>query len=120
MTARIFTDGAMASTNTIYSKQFGSDSVGQSGGSAHVVWSGDPTGTFTVWASNKANASEADDTDWVEITAAVTGITNPTGSASKLLIRIPNTQPALKYRLKYVNSSGTGSVQGYAYAPSGR
>lgn len=110
----------MASTNTLYSNVFGSKTLGQNSGSAHVVWAGTPTGTFTVWATNNPNASLSDDADWVEITSAVTGITNPSGSASKLLIRIPNTQPALMYRVKYVNSSGDGALQGYAYTPPGR
>lgn len=120
MTNRLFTDAAQTGAAVVYSNVFGSDTVSQEVASAHLVWTGTPSGTFTVWASNKPEPSLADDTDWVDITTAVAGITNPAGAAGKLLVRVPNTAVALKYRVKYTNSASTGVLQGYGYAPSGR
>lgn len=99
---------AVSSTNTYYSKMWSgnnADSV-----ALHLEWSGTPTGTFTMWFSDKPNPSEADDTDWVQDTSF--SPTNPSGSASKFRDDMV-IAPALRQRLKYVNASGSGTLKGW-------
>lgn len=99
---------AVSGTSTYYSKMFGGNDM--AGYDLQVVWTGTPTGTLTLQVSDKANPSEADDTDWV--TTTETSMTNPAGSASKFRVYLVGSGG--KHRLKYVNASGSGSL--YAYA----
>ncbi len=46
---------AVSSTNTYYSKAWGA--AGSTGQAFQMSWTGDPTGTFTLWWSTKANPS---------------------------------------------------------------
>src|SRR5688572_15686365 len=75
------TDGvAVSSTTTYYSALI---SGNQSDGMGiHLQWTGTPTGTFTLWMSDKAKPSLADDADWVEDTSF--SPSNPAGSPSKM------------------------------------
>lgn len=95
---------AVSSTNTYYTAV-----VGQGGAGAlalHSVFTGTPTGTVTLWYTNKPNASEANDTDWVQDTTFTA--TNPAGAATKSFHTVGNLA-AVRVRLKYVNASGSGT-----------
>lgn len=103
---------AVSSTNTYYSKMWtGEDSYGYD---LMVSWTGTPTGTLTLWVSDKLNPDEANDNDWVQTTE--TTMVNPAGSASKFRVATA-TSPAYRKRLKYVNSSGSGSLFAYVTVP---
>jgi hypothetical protein len=100
---------SVSGASTYYSDPFTADS-GRAV-SIHVVWTSTPTGTFTLWYSNKPNPSLADDTDWVQDTTW--SPTNPAGSASKAFYTIGNLT-ALRCRLKYVNSASSGTILAWA------
>lgn len=101
---------AVTGATTYYSEMIG---TGHSSGlSAHFQWTGTPTGTFTFWVSNKPNPSLTDDTDWVTDATVYTAV-NPAGSASKSAHTI--THRAKFKRFKYVNTSGTGVLYGWAH-----
>lgn len=103
-------EGVSVSLTTVYYSEIIS---GRDGSSLEVTlfWTGDPTGTVTAWTSDKRNPSTADDTDWVQESAAFTAV-NPAGSASKG--RELWTGSGLRKRLKYTNASGSGTLTGYA------
>jgi len=104
---------AISGTSTYYS-----DAIMARDGQAvsfHLVWTGTPTGTFTLWYSNVPNADASSDTDWVQDTTY--SPTNPAGSASKSFVTIGNLV-ANRVRLKYVNASGSGTLAGYAHIAS--
>jgi hypothetical protein len=65
----------------------------------HIVFTGSPTGTFSVEVSN-------DDTNYVEVTLT-TAIT-ASGSGDTAYIEVESAAPFV--RLKYTFSSGTGSL----------
>lgn len=76
----------------------------------HFEWTGTPTGTLTLWRSNKSAPGQPDpltDNDWIQVTAFAP--TNPAGTTSKFGDEINFTNFRL-YRFKYVNASGTGSL----------
>jgi len=100
---------AVSGTSTYYSKAF-SARDGQPV-SVHLEWTGTPTGTFTLWYSNKEAPGTANDNDWVQDTTFVAS--NPAGSASKAFHTIGNLA-AKRVRLKYVNASGSGTIVGFA------
>lgn len=105
---------AVSSTNTYYSKMWsGGDSVSYS---LQVMWTGTPTGTFTLQVSNKPNPIESTDADWVTSTEVT--VVNPAGSASQFLVSTVNS-PHMKKRLKYVNASGSGTITGFVTVPHG-
>lgn len=100
---------AVSSTNTYYSALIsGADGVMTA---LHIAWTGTPTGTFTLWGSDKATPSLADDTDWYSITSGVP--TNPAGAAGKSGSKLVD-EPARWKRVKYVNASGSGTLTGRA------
>lgn len=105
---------AVTGANTYYSRPFAARD-GQPV-SFHLVWTGTPTGTFTLWYSNKPNADEADDDDWVQDTTWVA--TNPAGSASKAFHTVGNLV-AERVRLKYVNSASSGAIEAWAVVAKG-
>jgi hypothetical protein len=99
---------AVTGANTYYSKRIPM-TPRSTGVSWHFEWSGTPTGTLTLWGTNKdlqgVQADAAADTDWVQITSFAP--TNPAGSASKY----GDTSSMAHFRFlrfKYVNSGGTG------------
>jgi len=98
---------AVSSTTTYYSKPWGAK--GTDGQALQLEWTGDPTGTFTLWWSSKANPVLTDDNDWIEDTDFAP--TNPAGSASKMGDNAGNMKANLK-RVKYVNASGSGVLKG--------
>lgn len=114
---QIFHDKAFSSTNTVYSEKF--RVPGQSVWSVHLQataasgWSA----AFTLWASNKASPSEADDSDWVQMTSnhgwdGLPGGNPSTASAFKDHVDV-GVSGALWYRFKGVNSAGTATLQGW-------
>lgn len=72
-------------------------------------WTGTPTGTFTLWFSNKDVPDETSDTDWVQ--DATWAPTNPAGAASKAAYAIGNLSHRW-VRVKYTNSASTGTIFG--------
>lgn len=100
---------SVTGTSTYYSTPFSADNGRPV--SLHLVWTSTPTGTFTLWYSNKPNPSLADDTDWVQDTTW--SPTNPAGSASKAFYTIGNLT-AVRCRVKYVNASSSGTIIGWA------
>lgn len=96
-----------SSNATEYSIKFGGIDFPQ--WSVHFEWTGTPTATITLWASNKDDPSEADDTDWVQDSTSFTG---PAGSASKGFYEIGNSS-ARYYRFKVVTSGGSGTFQAW-------
>lgn len=74
-----------------------------------AIWTGTPTGTFTLEGSAdyQFNATPT----WVDISAVLgISLSQPAGAAGNNLIDISAT--GLPWvRLKYVNASGTGSLQ---------
>jgi len=102
----------VSGTNTYYSKTWGA--ADSDGHGLQVVWSGTPTGTLSMWCSDKPYPSETDDTDWVQDTSWVP--TNPAGSAGKFRDDAGNMK-AYRKRLKYVNASGTGLLEAFVTVP---
>lgn len=76
--------------------------------SYQFLWTGTPTGTFTIQVSNKPNPDLATDTDWTTLTLA-TAITQPAGSASNDFVDLSGL-PALWVRPRYVNAASTGKI----------
>lgn len=104
------TNGAsMTGTSTVYSLPMSASRAAY--WSVHLVWSGTPNGTFTLWTSDVPQPSLADDTDWVQDTSF--SPTNPAGSAGKMMDFVGNGA-CRWWRIKYVNSSSTGTLKGYA------
>src|SRR6185503_3560714 len=95
---------AVSSTNTYYSDPIGPRVQGFG---YHFEWTGTPTGTLTLWRSNKTNPDLSSDADWIQVTSFTP--TNPAGSASKFGDEITFTNFKL-YRFKYVNASGSGTL----------
>lgn len=100
---------AVSGTSTFYSKVLSlplNSTIG-----LLLEFTGTPTGTPTLWSSNKPAPDEADDDDWVQITDVT--VTSPAGAASKVNYPLTNLNSRW-FRVKYVNASGTGSVFAYA------
>lgn len=92
----------MASTNTLYSQIVDVSMMDNIG--LEVTWTGTPTGTFTVNASNSGS-------NFYPLTFNPV-LTQPSGSGSGYVIDL--TAYPFKYiLLQYVNSSGTGSLTVY-------
>lgn len=100
---------AVSGTTTYYSAPISGKQADGMG--LHLQWTGTPTGTFTLWMSDKPHPSLADDADWVQDTGF--SPTNPAGSASKMRDDTANAKAKWK-RVKYVNASGTGVLYGWA------
>lgn len=94
--------GAMASTNTIYSNIIDVSKIDNSG--LEVNYTGTPTGTISVMASNSG-------LNFYDLTFDPS-LTQPAGSAGGYLIDL-NQYPFKYIMIKYVNASGTGSLTVY-------
>ena len=106
------TQGVVNPSGTVYSVPWTgrhSDGYGLT-----VFTTGTLTGTFTLWATDKQSPSTADDSDWVQDTSF--SPTNPAGAAVKFRDDT-NTFKALHKRLKYVHSSGSGTITGWVNVP---
>lgn len=99
---------AVSSTTTYYSDPWSKG--GADGHSIQLEWTGTPTGTFTLWYSNKPNPDRSSDADWIQDTTFTP--VNPAGAASKMGDNVANFKANLK-RIKYVNASGSGNLFGY-------
>lgn len=107
-----FSGVAVSSTNTYYSDTIsGNDADGMG---LTLLWTGTPTGVFTMWMTDNQAPSLADDTDWVQDTTWAP--TNPAGSGSKFRDDTGNAK-AMRKRIKYVNASGTGVIKGWVTVP---
>lgn len=106
----------MTGTNTNYSQMF-SGSNKSTAVSVLLTWTGTPTGTFTLWGSNKANPNEANDSDWFQLAGAT--FTNPAGAAGQSSVGTTGfaSDEFYRTRVKYVNASGAGVLTGEAHAP---
>jgi hypothetical protein len=104
---------AVSGTSTFYGTPMDTRSILNP--SLHLQWTGTPTGTFTIWGSNKRDPSLADDSDWFQITLAV-AIVQPAGSAGKDFVDM-SSWPFAKLRPKYVNAAGSGTIHAY---PAGK
>lgn len=112
--APVTTGVAVSGASTYYSKMWsGGDSAAYS---IQVVWTGTPTGTFTLQVSDKPNPIETSDADWV--TSTEVAVVNPAGAAGQFLVST-TVSPHMKKRLKYVNSAGSGTITGFAVVPHG-
>lgn len=99
---------AVTGTTTYYSETW----TGQNsdGFSASVFYTGTPTGTFTLWGTDKPFPDETTDNDWIQDANFVP--VNPAGAAGKFGDDASQCKK-WKKRLKYVNASGTGVVFAY-------
>jgi hypothetical protein len=100
---------AVSGALTFYSSKIGGRD--SDGCALHLQWTGTPTGTFTLWMSDKPYPSETDDSDWVQDTGF--SPTNPAGAAGKMRDDMSNAKARWK-RVKYVNSASTGTLFGWA------
>jgi hypothetical protein len=110
----IIPSGAMTGTSTITSQPFDINKL--TGGSFQAVWTGTPTGTFSVYVSNDympsatgGNNPPANPGTWDNIGASIP--VNPAGSAGHTFIPI-FACGALWIALWYTNASGTGVLSG--------
>lgn len=92
-------NGAMASTNTIYSNIQDISNTDNQG--LQVDWTGTPTGTLTVMVSESG-------TTFHNLTFNPV-LTQPTGSAGGYVVNL-NQIPWRYIMLQYVNSSGSGTL----------
>lgn len=103
----------VSSTTTYYSRMISGKDTDTF--ALHIEWSGTPTGTLTLWVSDKPNPDESSDTDWVQDTGWAP--TNPAGAASKFHSEF-TAHSSHRKRVKYVNTSGTGTLKGWASVPN--
>lgn len=109
------TDGvAVTGTTTYYSTPIRIESLFRV--SVHAEWTGTPTGTFTLWTSNKPKPIDSTDADWVAWTPG-TAIVNPAGAAGKATLIWDDARgagcPCRWVHVKYVNASGSGVLSGF-------
>lgn len=71
------------------------------------VWTGTLGATATIWASDLDKPTEADDTDWVQVTDVT--LTNPTSGGGKFAQVVGNANHKW-YRLKFASPSGSGNL----------
>lgn len=113
---RVIADGAMASTDTLTSDPV--DMGGLSTGAYQMAWTGTPTGNATSWVVEVSNNYDpkygASAATWTTLTLA-TAPTNPAGSATNTGLDLGTDFPWRAVRIKYVNASGTGTLQVYFY-----
>jgi hypothetical protein len=95
-------NGAMASTNTIYSNILDISKMDNVG--AEVTWTGTPTGTLSVLVSNSG-------INWYALTFNP-ALAQPAGSASGYALNF-NQLPFKYIMLQYANTSGTGVLTVY-------
>jgi len=105
-------DSTMTGTATIYSDRFSMRKGSLF--SLHFEWAGSsPSGTLTLWQSNKPDPDPDSVTDWVENTDVT--FTSPAGSDSAEFHTVGNAA-AKYYMVRYINGSGTGVLYCYAFA----
>ena len=101
----IMDQGVMTGTTTIYSDRFSLKRGSMF--SLHFVYAGStPTGTLTLWQSNKPDPDPDSVTDWIENTDVTFTAITADGSQ---FINAGNAA-ARFYMIRYVNASGTGNI----------
>jgi hypothetical protein len=105
-------NGVVNPSGTVYSAIF--TAPNSDGYSLSVFYTGTLSGTFTLWWSDVPFASQADDTQWIQDTNF--SPVNPSGSAGSFGDEAGNSKGFYK-RLKYVNSSGSGTITAYVNVP---
>lgn len=95
--------GAMASTNTIYSNIVDVSKMDNIG--LEISWTGTPTGSLTVNGSNSG-------INFFPLSFSPS-LTQPSGSAGGYLVDLSG-YPFKYIMIKYINSSGSGSLLVYA------
>jgi hypothetical protein len=97
-------NGAMASTNTIYTQIVDVSRIDNIG--LEIAWTGTPTGTLTIQVSNSGLA-------FYTLSDFSSSPPQPAGSAGGYVVTL--TQLPFKYFfLQYVNVSGSGTLTAYA------
>lgn len=106
------TVGVVNPSGTVYSKMW--SGLKSDGYSLDVSTTGTLAGTLTLWNANKPQPSETDDTDWNQDTGFA-----PTAFAGAPVKYEDNTanDKAFRKRLKYVHTSGAGTLTAYVVAP---
>jgi hypothetical protein len=104
----------MASTNAIVSQPINMEDIDNVG--LETDWTGTPTGTFSLEASNQYDPETNPNATFKAVTLA-SAPANPAGSASGWLLDL-NQIPFRWVRLRYTNASGTGTLQSYAFRRS--
>jgi hypothetical protein len=100
---------AASGTDTYYSASW----RGEVDFGVTVITTGTLTGSFTLWATDNPKADLTDDDDWVDMsTHADFAETNPAGAATKWRFSTTLMRGA-RFRLKFVNASGTGNLFAY-------
>ena len=105
-------EGVVNPTGTVYSSAVTGRHA--DGYGLTIITTGTLTGTFTLWMTDKPNPNLANDNDWVQ--DATFAPTNPAGSAVSFRDDASNAKSMYK-RIKYVHSSGTGTIFGYVNVP---
>lgn len=108
------TTGDAVAVATYYSRPF----QGKNGRplSVHVQVTGTPTGTFTLWYSNKLKPDTANDNDWVQDSGFAP--TNPAAGTAKFFTPIGNLV-AKHARLKLVTTLSSGTVLAFVETADG-
>lgn len=97
---------AVTGTPTVYSDMW----FGETGFGLAVETTGDLTGTWTLWKSDKMRPSLATDADWVDVSAHADFVeTNPAGAVTKWQVSSTLLR-SRRFRLKYISASGTGTI----------
>lgn len=91
-------NGAMASTNTIYSNIVDVSRMDNLG--YEIAWTGNPVGTISVLVSNSG-------LNWSTLT--IGGFVQPGGSANNFVLSL-NQLPFRYLMFQYTNISGTGTL----------
>lgn len=112
---QVIVDGAMENTDEIVSEPTNVEHLQNVGYQAN--WDGDPVGTFTVEVSNDYDPTipARQPGTWTELT--LSGSPAAAGAPGDLFINI-NQIPARWIRLKYVNDSGSGTLQAWVVGKS--
>lgn len=107
----LYGDGgtAVSSTNTYRSIAVSAQKLRSVG--FDLYW-GTATGTFTVQVSNKKRPVASTDADWKDLVLA-RPITQPTGTSGGDYVDLEGI-PFLWVRLKYVNASGSSTINAFA------
>jgi|ERR1700759_1476422 len=82
-----------------------------------VFTTGSLSGTFQLWMTDKNRPDETTDNDWIQDTTFVP--VNPAGGPIKFRDDGGNAK-AYRKRLKFVNTSGVGTLQAFVTVPKTR
>jgi hypothetical protein len=105
---------AVTGTDTYYSTAF-QVPQGQQSLSVQTFNTGDASGTTTPQVSNKPDPALASDSDWTTLPSVT--VPGPDGSAGNGAVSF--SCPYRWFRIKYVNSSGSGNLSAFVNAASG-